>query len=763
MLVELESMKFRNVLSYGAKEVEHKFEQGLTMISGRNGSGKSTVLEVLCYNWYGKPYRKIKLESLVNRENKKGLETETVFLVDKKDRYRIVRGMKPNTLKVFKNDVSFDMLSTSALNQEEINKILGIDYKMFKQIVSLAVTYNKPFLTQEASEKREIIEAIFNIKIFGSMLDVLKKKIAVEKVKYTVSKSSVEMLKETISVMRKNLIDTKKAVEEFESNRKKDIEDIDKRIAEYVKEIADANDGIELNKKKIADTTTAITVLETEVIEKKKALETADWSVDGGAVEAVNKEIAEFDRKIEEINAEEKRLSDEPVDYNADPAYATAFKRETEIIVTEIPAVEKAIAEIVQDKKPEAWAKENEALLAEKNKELILLESENKGIQKQLDYLSANDTCEKCGSQLTAEVKEREDRRLRAVYETNQSRLIPVQKAIDDTRCHLEKVKGLNGQYQSLTVEQNNNALTKKSRVNLLDAQKSSRFTALGSEKNKYILLKTSKEKEIASLKQQRKMQEEQKITAIGEEITRQKMLIDTYNAIIKSFYSVLEKGDNAIMSFEKTRKEIQERKSPFDLDALNKEFRGKVDEWQVLYAENEAMAERLKNYDMTAKLLSDEGIKSFFFKRLTPILNGKINEYLYKFDIPVRVNFNEQMEESIYNIGNEREIVSYYSYSEGEKKSIDTSILMSFIDITKIICNWNCNVLMIDELIDGQVDFPRLEKMISCIHGFSTSGLIPCIYIISHRQIDEVSQYFRRMISVDKVDGFSKVEVKVI
>jgi energy-coupling factor transporter ATP-binding protein EcfA2 len=118
-------------------------------------------------------------------------------------------------------------------------------------------------------------------------------------------------------------------------------------------------------------------------------------------------------------------------------------------------------------------------------------------------------------------------------------------------------------------------------------------------------------------------------------------------------------------------------------------------------------------------------------------------------------------MEEQIFNIGKENEIVSYFSYSEGEKKSIDIAILMSFIDITKIICNWNTNILLIDELIDAQVDFPRLEKIVECLKEFSGSQMIPSIYIISHRLMDDLSQYFKRIIITNKVNGFSEMLVK--
>jgi DNA repair exonuclease SbcCD ATPase subunit len=158
--------------------------------------------------------------------------------------------------------------------------------------------------------------------------------------------------------------------------------------------------------------------------------------------------------------------------------------------------------------------------------------------------------------------------------------------------------------------------------------------------------------------------------------------------------------------------------------------------------------------------ILSEEGVKSYFFKKLIPLLNGKINEVLNKFDLPLQITFNELMEEEIKNYTNGNYVVNYYSLSEGEKKRIDIAILLAFINITKIINNWNCNLILMDELLDSSVDGDGLDKMIECLRNYiSDSHNLVCIYLISHRPLD--SQFFDGIYTVRKNHGFSEIEIK--
>ena len=134
MYVEFKKLTFCNILSYGAAGAEIEFKPGFNTISAVNGSGKSTILDALTFALFGKPYRDIKMGELVNMINGKGLEVSVDFKI-KNDLYTITRGLKPTKFEILKNGQGMDLLSSKKLNQDEIDKILGINYRLFKNIV----------------------------------------------------------------------------------------------------------------------------------------------------------------------------------------------------------------------------------------------------------------------------------------------------------------------------------------------------------------------------------------------------------------------------------------------------------------------------------------------------------------------------------------------------------------------------------------------------------------------------------------------------
>jgi Fe-S cluster assembly ATPase SufC len=116
-------------------------------------------------------------------------------------------------------------------------------------------------------------------------------------------------------------------------------------------------------------------------------------------------------------------------------------------------------------------------------------------------------------------------------------------------------------------------------------------------------------------------------------------------------------------------------------------------------------------------------------------------------------------MKDIIKTSANFNSSVSYLSFSEGEKKKIDMAILLSFIDVTKKIANWNCNLLIIDELLDSSIDDNGLEKMLESLEKMVLTDTDMGIYIISHRFKTEYKHFFNSMIEIKKnSDGFSKI-----
>ena len=74
MHIKFHYVKFKNLLSYGNAETTVVLDQHKhTIFTAKNGSGKSSISESICYAPYGKPYRNIKLGQLINSINKKAL------------------------------------------------------------------------------------------------------------------------------------------------------------------------------------------------------------------------------------------------------------------------------------------------------------------------------------------------------------------------------------------------------------------------------------------------------------------------------------------------------------------------------------------------------------------------------------------------------------------------------------------------------------------------------------------------------------------
>jgi len=251
MLVEFHTLTFKNILSFGNKETTINFNKGLNLVTGANGSGKSSaILDTLSFCLYGKPYRKINIDEIVNRKNKKSLEASCVFNCDN-DTYKIIRGLNPNNLQVFKNDEELQLLSSKRLNQNEIDKIIGLEYKLFKQIISLSINHNKPFLAEPIDKKRDIIEQIFNIKIFGEMLKYVKKENSDIKVDGDIKVKTINILKENIKGMRKRIEELNNAEKNFSENKKNDLENIDTKLNQIKSDIKKLKSKISENEKEL--------------------------------------------------------------------------------------------------------------------------------------------------------------------------------------------------------------------------------------------------------------------------------------------------------------------------------------------------------------------------------------------------------------------------------------------------------------------------------------------------------------------------------
>lgn len=170
------NIKYKNLMSVGNSFIEISLDQHKnTLITGKNGSAKSTILEAIFYALFDQPFRKIKMAQLINSTNNKQLEVE-LQLTNGVDDVVIRRGQKPSIFEVLINNEKMDESGSKKDTQDRLEKYLGINSVSFRQIVVLGTAGYKPFMELTTPERRKLVEDILDLSAIAQM-DKLNKDI----------------------------------------------------------------------------------------------------------------------------------------------------------------------------------------------------------------------------------------------------------------------------------------------------------------------------------------------------------------------------------------------------------------------------------------------------------------------------------------------------------------------------------------------------------------------------------------------------------
>jgi DNA repair exonuclease SbcCD ATPase subunit len=246
-MILFEKIRWKNFLSTGNQYTEISFtEHPTNLIIGTNGAGKSTLLDALTFSLFGKPFRKINKPQLVNTVNEKDCRVEVEFSIGN-TKWKVVRGIKPNIFEIFRDDNALNQ-SAAALDQQKWfeQNVIKMNYKSFTQIVILGSSTFVPFMQLTATNRRDVIEDLLDIRIFSSMNNLMKDKI--------------RQVKEDIKVLdlkKESLIDKVKMqenfIEQIESKSQEDIAIKEKNIGYILNEENNLmNHGERLNEELIS-------------------------------------------------------------------------------------------------------------------------------------------------------------------------------------------------------------------------------------------------------------------------------------------------------------------------------------------------------------------------------------------------------------------------------------------------------------------------------------------------------------------------------
>ena len=251
-MILFKHLRYKNLLSTGNVFTEIVLNNSkTTLIVGKNGSGKSTILDALTFAFFGKPFREINKPQLLNTITDKGALVEVEFSIGSVE-YMIRRGIKPNIFEVYQNGTLLNQSAEMKDYQEILEKqILKLNYKSFCQVIILGSATFLPFMQLSKGSRREIIEDLLDLQIFTVMNSVLKTKILANTEQLNFVTSEQKILEEKLKLIKQHLLEKQNSNDKIIDEKKNlieetklEVESLNSKNATLVLELLKLKDSI---------------------------------------------------------------------------------------------------------------------------------------------------------------------------------------------------------------------------------------------------------------------------------------------------------------------------------------------------------------------------------------------------------------------------------------------------------------------------------------------------------------------------------------
>lgn len=270
--------------SFGNNEQTIKLntEKGeLILLSGRNGAGKSSILESIDYSLFGKVRGKNKkwstLSTLPNRIN--GELQNRIKFISNSTEVEIVRGISPNKLELVENGITNERAGKVNIDKK-IEGYVDMDIETFKSFISMSVNDFKNFISLSNEEKSLLLDKLFNLEVINILKDILKELVKSNKTRMTSLDTEIRTLEESIISIERSI---QKSIEKEKANTQKQIDNIKS-------EIDSKKEEYNLLKEKVQKIKEKEDILNSEIDNEKK-----QYIIIGQEIKTVQKDIDLYD------------------------------------------------------------------------------------------------------------------------------------------------------------------------------------------------------------------------------------------------------------------------------------------------------------------------------------------------------------------------------------------------------------------------------------------------------------------------------------
>lgn len=722
--VQFNTIEITNFLSIGKTQTV-SFADGITAIFGvnhdrsndSNGVGKSTILSAVCFALYGDPIKNIKRDEVVNRIAGGKCVVSLNFSVEENgttSEYKVERGVKPTFCKFYRGD---DDISLSGIPETTklIADTIGTSAVMFKNTCLMSLEDNIPFARQKAAEKREFIEGVFDLGFIKEMAKAAKQNADKFIAENTDANSRISEIKNQIEVYEKGEA-------EFEENRKEKIASGVSRLGELkTKKEALSSELGTIDRDEARQFENARHELKT----KQDELDTARSSAEELNVNLIKEgvetknEIANAKRRDEEHANELSEIKEEAKSYGISDVEEFLKSTTSDELDNKVVAIEDAIRRI-----------------SVRSHELAGIVERNKGTIK--DLKEKGNICLYCNRPFSDNDISERDAKIKALEEEN-------------ANCSTEWVRL--GAAEKAAKQKETEARRTKTGYDLLKkmydrySSYESKDTGVLEEKIVELRKKVADNKVGISKIADEKKAIDDKIVELDEKIVAIREKIAAYDTKLSHIKTVEAEIERVVSDIKATNDE------PNKFTGYKKDAEDKLSEYERKRDDTEHMCEV---YRVVRGILSDDGFKSYMVKQYINVLNTHINKYLEKLDAPIKLEFDEYLDDKIVDQMTGT-VCSYDSLSGGEKRRVDIACLLAFSDLRMLRGDVLFSHSFYDEILDSALSPGACSKLMSILKDRYDEDHESSM-IITHKQEMQDDPNIGHKILVEKIGGVSRL-----
>ena len=721
MKLEIESVRFKNFLSFGSVVQEIGFHTGVNVVLGKdlatgrsNGSGKSSFLETIPFALFGKTHKEIKKEQLINWRSRKHCEVILDFMKGE-NRYSILRAIKPDTFEIYKNDVLIDRPAHVKDYQLVLEEILGQRFNTFGSLLHSNLNSSNRILDMKKPEKRKFIEDVFGLEIYSMLNERARLKIGGFDTKISDFTKDIEHNEINMSNSENRINELNEKLYRFGSS---EIELRDAKIE--LEELKENHPNIN---EKFDGTSEEIEKLTVE-LKSKEALTT---NIDS-KIRNMGRWVNQVQTQLTEIEESEKyRLE-----------FVEFCKEATPAEITDIITSRRFIQETLEKEQAE-----KDERLKKLDIDVAKIEVSINVEETKLNNLVDYKECPTCGQTIQGKGK-------------------TVLKKIKDTLKVMAKDHG------NLST---NAALAKKDSedVKIQRLDNTAILVDAGQKKERLYQLK-DKIKAGANKPELEQKIERYNHTTGKLKILREKIIIE-YTHLGDNINILTETKDNLVTirnNIENHSKRVDILETRIELEEkARKEFVAMIETEAVslgkLRTDNDGIVKKQRTFiniiDYLAAIrdiCKDERVKQYAISSIMPYINQQVNHYLSEVGYGFYCVIDKWLESEIKGPGISK--ATYGSLSGGEARGIDLAMQFALLDVARLQAGIWPDIVIMDEILDSSVDGKGIDKLMDIIKTKQQEESSK-IFIISHRdeigdEFDADNTYF-----VEK-DGYSKVTI---